>query len=203
MQSRAVELLVGFFVCLGIAAIFILTMRVSNLSGTGGIEGYSVVASFDDIGGLKVGAPVNMAGVRVGQVANITLNQTTYRADARLRIADQYRLPKDSGASVLTSGILGEQYIGISPGGSMKNMHDGDKFIVTQSAVVLENLIGRFMTTMTQGDNQHGGGNSDAGFGGDAFNAPQPGSGPSGTPPDSRDTANPGLNDPADSPAEN
>ena len=148
MQSRAIEILVGFFVCLGIAAIFILTMRVSNLADTGDIEGYTVIAAFDNIGGLKVGAPVSMAGVRIGRVANITLNQQTYRAEARLRIADRYKLPKDSDASVLTSGLLGEQYIGIGAGGAMENMQGGDRFIITQSAVVLENLIGQFMTSM-------------------------------------------------------
>lgn len=159
MQSRAVELLVGFFVCLGIAAIFILTMRVSNLADTSDVSGgYTVVAAFDNIGGLKVGAPVNMAGVRVGRVADISLNQQTYRADASLRIGEQYKLPRDSDASVLTSGLLGEQYVGLGPGGSLKNMQDGDEFIITQGAVVLENLIGQFMTSMGSGGN--GGGSS-------------------------------------------
>lgn len=148
MQSRAVELLVGFFVCLGIAAIFILTMRVSNLADTSDVQGYTVSAAFNDIGGLKVGAPVNMAGVRIGRVADIKLNQQTYQAVAQLRIADEYKIPKDSDASILTAGLLGEQYIGIGPGGAMDNMKDGDRFIITQSAVVLENLIGQFMTNM-------------------------------------------------------
>lgn len=165
MQSRAVELLVGFFVCLGIAAIFILTMRVSNLADTGDVQGYTVVAAFDNIGGLKVGAPVNMAGVRIGRVADITLNQQTYRAEASLRISDEYKLPEDSDASVLTSGLLGEQYVGVGPGGSMKNMQDGDEFIITQSAVVLENLIGQFMTSMGAGDPSGGGASSGGGGG--------------------------------------
>ncbi|MES1925822.1 outer membrane lipid asymmetry maintenance protein MlaD [Salinisphaera sp. T31B1] len=158
MQSRAVELLVGFFVCLGIAAIFILTMRVSNLADTSGISGYTVAADFNDIGGLKVGSPVNMAGVRIGRVTDITLDQQTFQAVAKLSISDQYKIPKDSDASILTSGLLGEQYVGIGPGGSMDNMKDGDKFIITQSAVVLENLIGQFMTTM--GSDSGGGGGS-------------------------------------------
>lgn len=153
MQSRAVELLVGFFVCLGIAAIFVLTMRVSNLADTSGIQGYTVTAAFNDIGGLKVGSQVTLAGVRIGRVTDITLDQQTYQADATLRISDQYKVPKDSDASILTSGLLGEQYVGIGPGGSLDNMKDGDKFIITQSAVVLENLIGQFMTTMGAGDN--------------------------------------------------
>ena len=174
MQSRAVELLVGFFVCLGIAAIFILTMRVSNLADTSDVQGYTVVAAFDNIGGLKVGAPVNMAGVRIGRVADITLNQETFRAEASLRVSDQYKLPKDSDAAVLTSGLLGEQYVGIGPGGSLKDMQDGDEFIITQSAVVLENLIGQFMTSMGAGGGPGGdsGGNSGGGSGGGGLPAP-------------------------------
>jgi len=173
MQSRAVELLVGLFVCLGIAAIFILTMRVSNLADTSDVQGYTVIAAFDNTGGLKVGAPVNMAGVRIGRVADITLNQQTYRADARLRIGEKYKLPKDSDASVLTSGLLGEQYIGVGAGGSLKNMQDGDEFIITQSAVVLENLIGQFMTSM-------GGGASGSSSGGDFGGPPGNGGGNDG-----------------------
>jgi phospholipid/cholesterol/gamma-HCH transport system substrate-binding protein len=175
MQSRAVELLVGFFVCLGIAAIFVLTMRVSNLADTSDVDGgYTVVAAFDNIGGLKVGAPVNLAGVRVGRVADISLNQNTYRAEARLRIGSQYKLPKDSDASVLTSGLLGEQYVGIGPGGSLDNMQDGDEFIITQGAVVLENLIGQFMTSMGSDDSSsgNGGGSSGGGSGNNALPAP-------------------------------
>jgi len=160
MQSRAVELLVGFFVCLGIAAIFILTMRVSNLADTSGIQGYTVSAAFNDIGGLKTGSPVNMAGVRIGRVTDIELNQDTFQAVATLRISEQYKIPKDSDASVLTSGLLGEQYVGVGPGGALDNMKEGDKFIITQSAVVLENLIGQFMTSMGSGDSGGGGGDS-------------------------------------------
>lgn len=152
MQSRAVEILVGFFVCLGIAAIFILTMRVSNLADTSGIDGYTVTAAFNDIGGLKEGSPVNMAGVRIGRVADITLDQQTYQAVATLRIDGRYKIPSDSDAQILTSGLLGEQYVGVGPGGAMENMEDGDRFIITQSAVVLEQLIGQFMTSMGAGD---------------------------------------------------
>ncbi|WP_423823362.1 outer membrane lipid asymmetry maintenance protein MlaD [Salinisphaera sp. SPP-AMP-43] len=152
MQSRAVELLVGLFVCLGIAAVFILTLRVSDLANTSDTQGYTVSAAFNDIGGLKVGAPVDLAGVRIGRVTDIKLNQTTYRAVASMRIQDQYKIPKDSDASILTSGLLGDQYVGVGPGGSTDNMKNGDQFIITQSAIVLENLIGQFMTTMA-GDN--------------------------------------------------
>ncbi len=152
MQSRALELLVGFFVCLGIAAIFILTMRVSNLTGVGNVEGYTVKAAFINVGGLKEGAPVNMGGVRIGRVARITLDQQTYEAVARLRIDGEYKLPDDSDASILTSGLLGEQYVGVRPGGANEYMQDGDRFILTQSAVILEQLIGQMLYSMTAGD---------------------------------------------------
>lgn len=171
MQSRAVELLVGFFVCLGIAAIFILTMRVSDLANTSDVEGYTATAAFTDIGGLKVGAPVDLAGVRIGRVTDITLNQTTFQAEASIRISDEYKIPKDSSASILTAGLLGDQYVGIGPGGSLDNMKDGDTFVITQSAIVLENLIGQFMTSMGGGsdDNSSGGGSSSADSGNDLF----------------------------------
>ncbi|MGB7757252.1 MAG: outer membrane lipid asymmetry maintenance protein MlaD [Salinisphaera sp.] len=165
MQSRAVEFLVGLFVCLGIAAIFILTMRVSDLAHTGNVEGYTVTAAFNDIGGLKVGAPVDLAGVRIGRVTDITLDQTTYRAVATMRIQDQYKIPKDSDASILTSGLLGDQYVGVGPGGSTDNMKNGDKFIITQSAIVLENLIGQFMTNMSSDHSSDSGGGAGDGFG--------------------------------------
>lgn len=179
MQSRAVELLVGLFVCLGIAAIFVLTMRVSDLANTGDVQGYTVTAAFNDIGGLKVGAPVDLAGVRIGRVTDIKLDQTTYRAVATLRIQDKYKIPKDSDASILTSGLLGDQYIGVGPGGSTDNMKDGGKFIITQSAIVLENLIGQFMTSMSDShdsdDNKSsGGGSGGFGSGTDSGSAPSP-----------------------------
>lgn len=169
MQSRAVELLVGFFVLLGIAAIFILTMRVSNLADTSGIQGYTVSAAFDDIGGLKSGSPVNMAGVRIGRVTDIELDPETFQAVATLRVSQEYKIPKDSDASVLTSGLLGEQYVGIGPGGSLDNMQEGDEFIITQSAVVLETLIGQFMTSM---------GSDDSGSSGDGGQMPASGGSP-------------------------
>ena len=167
MQSRAVELLVGFFVCLGIAAIFILTLRVSDLADASGVQGYTVTAAFNDIGGLKAGAPVDMAGVRIGRVSQIKLNQTTFQAVAKIKINEKYKIPKDSDASILTAGLLGEQYVGIGPGGSLKNMQDGDKFIITQSAVVLEQLIGQFMSTMGSDDSGSGSGGGSSGGGSD------------------------------------
>lgn len=168
MQSRSVELLVGLFVCLGIAAVFILTMRVSDLSTAQTSAGYTVTAAFDNTGGLKSGAPVELAGVRIGRVTGIKLDQQTYQAVASLHIQDKYKFPKDSSASILTSGLLGDQYIGIEPGGAMEDMQNGDQFILTQSAVILEKLIGQFMTSMTSKSSSDD--HSDSGSGDKLFN---------------------------------
>lgn len=156
MQSRAIELLVGLFVCLGIAAIFILTVQVSDLGQARRVSGYHVTASFDNIGKLKVGAPVELAGVTIGRVTAIHLDQDTYQAVATLRIKQKYKIPRDSDASILTAGLLGDQYIGVGPGGDERNMHDGDDFIITQSAVILEKLIGQFMTHLAGKDDSNG-----------------------------------------------
>src|SRR5699024_8508824 len=119
MQSRALELLVGFFVCLGIAAVFILTMRVSDVSGIGNTPGYSLDAKFFNIGNLQQGAAVNMAGVRIGRVTDIHLDPETYEAVVVMHINQQYQLPQGSSAAILTTGLLGNQYVGVTPGGSM------------------------------------------------------------------------------------
>lgn len=148
MQSRGLEIVVGLFICLGIAAVFILTMRVSDLSDTGRVEGYTVTAAFSNVGGLKVGAPVQLAGVRVGRVSGIRIDETTYEAVVSMRIGRQYELPRDSDAQVLTAGLLGEQYIGIRPGAATENLTDGDEIKITQGAVILEDLIGQFLYRM-------------------------------------------------------
>lgn len=158
MQSRALELLVGFFVCLGIAAIFILTLRVSDLSDISDVEGYTVKAEFFNVGSLEEGAPVNLAGVRIGRVADIHLNQQTYQAVVAMRINGEYKLPKDSSASILTSGLLGNQYVGITPGGSMDYMQDGDTFILTQGAIILEQLISQMLYSFAGGGDNSGSG---------------------------------------------
>ena len=154
MQSRALEILVGFFVCLGVAAIFLLTFRVASLDtvGSGG-NNYRVTAKFDTIGGLAVGASVRMAGVRIGRVKGISIDPKSFQAVTTLEIdGRQSNIPEDSTAKILTSGLLGEQYVGLEPGGDDKPLKNGDEIKFTQSAFVLENLIGQFLTSMTQKD---------------------------------------------------
>ena len=155
MQSRALEILVGFFVCLGVAAIFLLTFRVASLDTVGsGSNNYKVTARFDTIGGLAMGASVRMAGVKIGRVKGISIDPASFQAVTTLEIeGSQSNIPQDSTAKILTSGLLGEQYVGLEPGGDDKPLKNGDEIKFTQSAFVLENLIGQFLTSMTQKDN--------------------------------------------------
>ncbi|MFP5306321.1 MAG: outer membrane lipid asymmetry maintenance protein MlaD [Gammaproteobacteria bacterium] len=145
MQSRALEILVGFFVCLGVAAVFVLTFRVASLDTFGG-ETYSVTAKFGNIGGLKAGSAVTMAGVRIGRVRAIEFDPQSYEAKVTIDIAKSYdSIPQDSSAKILTAGLLGEQYIGLEPGGLDEYLREGSELELTQGAVVLENLIGQFL----------------------------------------------------------
>lgn len=144
---KKLELAVGVFVALGLAAFFMLAMKVSNIAELGEDKGYKVTARFESIGGLKIRAPVTLAGVRIGRVANIGLDSQTYEAVVTLSIDPQYdRLPTDSSASILTSGLLGEQYIGLEPGGMDSYLKSGSTLKLTQSALVLEKLIARMVT---------------------------------------------------------
>lgn len=152
MQSKALELLVGLFFSLGVAAVFILTFRVASLSGAGEGASYEISADFENIGGLKPGAAVTLAGVRIGRVRGIVIDRDTFEAKVTMRIADSYdNIPKDTSASILTAGLLGEQYIGLSPGGEEAVLAQGDVIKFTQSALVLENLIGQFVANMGSG----------------------------------------------------
>jgi phospholipid/cholesterol/gamma-HCH transport system substrate-binding protein len=152
MQSKTVEIAVGMFVALGVGALFVLAMQVSNLSNLGGDGGYEVKAGFDNIGGLKVRSPVTVAGVRVGRVAAIDYNLDTYQAEVTLRIDPRFdSFPLDTSASIFTSGLLGEQYIALDPGGDMEYLRDGDRLTMTQSALVLEQLIGKFLFSQAEG----------------------------------------------------
>ncbi|MFZ1494153.1 MAG: outer membrane lipid asymmetry maintenance protein MlaD [Candidatus Competibacter denitrificans] len=144
---KKLELAVGVFVALGLVAFFMLAMKVSNIAELGEDKGYKVTARFESIGGLKIRAPVSLAGVRIGRVANIGLDTQTYEAVVTLSIDPQYdRLPTDSSASILTSGLLGEQYVGLEPGGMDTYLKNGSTLKLTQSALVLEKLIARMVT---------------------------------------------------------
>lgn len=157
MHARGLEIVVGFFICLGIAAIFVLTMRISNLADAGPANGYTVTASFSNVGGLKVGAPVNLAGVRVGRVSGIRIDGQTYEARVSMNIAEEYDIPDDSDVSILTSGLLGEQYVGVGPGASTEYLEDGDRIRLTQSAIVLEEIIGQVLYSLTSDGSSSGG----------------------------------------------
>ncbi len=145
-RMRMMEILVGAFMAGGFVALFFLAMKVSNLSAETIGEGYPLAARFDNVGSLKVRAPVTMAGVRIGRVQSIRFDKTRYEAVVTLNIGKQYNtIPIDTFASIYTQGLLGEQYIGLSPGGSQEFMHPGDELTHTQSALVLEQLIGQYM----------------------------------------------------------
>jgi phospholipid/cholesterol/gamma-HCH transport system substrate-binding protein len=145
-RSHNTEILVGAFMAAGIVALFFLAMKVSNLSATKGGDGYLLTARFDNVGSLKERAPVTMAGVRVGRVESIGFDKTTYEALVTLRVDRAYdNLPTDTFANVFTSGLLGEQYIGLDPGGNTDYLRNGDAIGHTQSALVLEQMIGQFL----------------------------------------------------------
>lgn len=145
MSRTTLDLWVGIFVALGCAALIFLAMKVGNFSGLNNAALYSVEAPFDNIGGLKVRAPVKSAGVLVGRVADIRFDPQSYRAVVRLDLDTRYQFPRDTIATILTSGLLGEQYVGLEPGADAEMLANGDRVQITQSAVVLEKLIGQFM----------------------------------------------------------
>ena len=150
MKRSTLELWVGVFVALGIAAVVFLSLRVAGGQTVSRQSSYTVSASFTDIGGLKVKAPVKASGVVVGRVSSIQLDPKTYRANVNLNIDSQYRFSTDVSAEILTSGLLGEQYIGLQQGGDTEDLAAGDTISVTSSAMVLENLIGKFMTNFAE-----------------------------------------------------
>ena len=148
-QTRAIELGTGLFVFLGVSALLFLTTQTSNLETYLNGDGYMVTARFDNVGGLAIRAPVTMAGVTIGRVARIEFDPQRFQAVVSLRIDPRYaEIPEDSDASILTSGLLGGQYIGLNPGGSLDSLTEGSEIEFTQSAIVLEDLIGRFLLSM-------------------------------------------------------
>jgi phospholipid/cholesterol/gamma-HCH transport system substrate-binding protein len=145
-MKRVVDIWVGLFLLLGFAALVFLAMRAGNMGNAGlSRSTYDVTANFDNIGGLKPRAAVRSAGVVVGRVASIGFDDKAYQARVHITMDSSYQFPKDSSIKILTAGLLGEQYIGIEAGGDEKMLADGDRVSMTQSAVVLENLIGQFL----------------------------------------------------------
>ena len=145
MNKKSVEVLVGLFVLLGVMGLMFLAFKSANLGSFGGTDTYELTAKFDNIGGLKVRAPVRSAGVTVGRVSSITLDSQTYQGVVRLELNNEVTFPKDSSARILTSGLLGDQYIGLEPGAEEQPLVAGDDISQTQSAVVLESLISQFL----------------------------------------------------------
>ena len=146
MGKKTIEILVGLFVLLGMLGLLFLALKAANLGSVGGGDTYTIQARFDNIGGLKPRAPVRTAGVVVGRVKSIGLDPKSYQGVVTLELDRGYQFPKDTAAKILTAGLLGDQYIGLEPGGDDKNLAAGETVAQTQSAVVLENLIGQFLT---------------------------------------------------------
>lgn len=153
MNTRKTEILVGLFIAAGLAALFMLAMKASNLNIYNNDAGYEISANFDDVSGLKIKSAVTMAGVRIGRVSDIVFNSETFEAVVKIRIESQYKtLPKDTSASIYTAGLLGEKYLGLEAGGDDENLKQGDKLKLTQSALVLEKLISRFVDAFINKD---------------------------------------------------
>lgn len=145
MDRKTIDLWVGIFMLMGVVGLLFLSLRVGNLGEDRPSSTYTVEAKFSNIGGLKAKAPVKSAGVLVGRVSDIKFDNDRFQASVALSMDNRYSFPKDTSASILTSGLLGEVYIGLEPGGDDKKLGNGDKISLTQSAVVLERLIGQFM----------------------------------------------------------
>lgn len=145
-QTRTVELGTGLFVLLGFAALFFLTTQTTGSEAFNAQDTYKVTARFQNVGNLKTRAPVSMSGVTIGRVTSIQLDPQILEATVTFVIDSRYdQIPEDSDASILTSGLLGSQYIGLQPGGSEEYLQDGSEIMFTQSAVVLENLISKYL----------------------------------------------------------
>ncbi|MEI7427600.1 MAG: outer membrane lipid asymmetry maintenance protein MlaD [Betaproteobacteria bacterium] len=145
MKKNSLDFWVGLFVVTGFVALLFLALKAGNMSSFSFSKTYSITARFDNIGGLKPRAPVKSAGVVVGRVAAINFDDKTYQATVTLNLDEGFRFPKDSSAKILTSGLLGEQYIGLEAGGDEQSLAQGGKITQTQSAIVLENLISQFL----------------------------------------------------------
>ena len=150
MSKTWLDLWVGLFVVAGIGALLFLALKVGSMNTMNMADSYQVTAHFDNIGGLKVRAPVKSAGVVVGRVSAISFDDKTYEAEVTMSMDKRYAFPRDTSASILTSGLLGEQYIGLEAGADSLKLANGERIKLTQSAVVLENLIGQFLYSKAQ-----------------------------------------------------
>lgn len=154
-QNKSVELATGIFIVLGLLSLIFLTTQTTNIEAYTNGDTYNVTARFSNIGSLKERAPVTMAGVTIGRVANIRFDPERLDAVVTLSINSKYdQLPYDSSASILTAGLLGEKYVGLEPGADVEVLQDGDEILFTQSAVVLENLISKYLFDSASGENE-------------------------------------------------
>jgi phospholipid/cholesterol/gamma-HCH transport system substrate-binding protein len=152
-STSTVEVSTGLFVLLGFAALFFLSLQITNRELSANGASYGVTAKFENIGSLKVGAAVSMSGVTIGRVESISLDQGIYKAVVQMKIKSDYnRLPKDSDASIMTAGLLGSQYIGITAGGAEEYLKEGDQIELVQDALVLENLINQLAASFAGGN---------------------------------------------------
>ena len=145
MNRSTIDLWVGIFVAAGLAGLLFLALKVGNLASFSTAQTYQVYAKFANIGGLKIRAPIKSAGVVVGRVSDIRFDNESYDAIVTMTLEGAYQFPRDTTAKVLTSGLLGEQYVGLEAGGDGVMLKNGDRLRLTQSAVVLENLISQFL----------------------------------------------------------
>ncbi|MFW5443319.1 MAG: outer membrane lipid asymmetry maintenance protein MlaD [Methylococcaceae bacterium] len=144
-NTKTQDTLVGLFVACGIAALFFMAMQISNLSSFSKDNIYSITAHFENSGGLKIKSPVSLAGVRIGRVANISIDKDSYESVVEMDIDSQYKLPDDTTASIFTAGLLGEQYVSLEPGGSEDFLEHNGLIDITQPAIILEQVIGQFL----------------------------------------------------------
>lgn len=152
MRNRWVELIVGLFLIFCFFSLGVLALKVSGLTDMGSADHYILTADFDNIGSLKVKAPVSISGVKIGYVSAIKLNKNTFRAQVTLRIKDKYTdVPIDTSASILTQGLLGSNYISLMPGYEIKTLKPNQRIETTHSALILENLVGQLMFNLTGG----------------------------------------------------
>lgn len=149
-NTKTQDTLVGLFVACGVAALFFMAMKISNFGSFTKDDAYTIIAHFDNSGGLKVKAPVSIAGVRIGRVSNIYIDNHSYEAVVEIRINPQFKIPDDTSASIFTAGLLGEKYIHLDPGGSEDFIEDKGVIDLTQSAIVLEDVIGQFLISTAE-----------------------------------------------------